>query len=235
MPDASIAPPNRMTPRPPRRAAVSCSGPRCSTPTTCAGRTPGSPTRSSSATTAPRSSCWSGSTRGASRSPSAWPPRSSRSRASTVPVGALDVAFYRDDIGLRPVQPLGPTEVPVDVTDTVGRARRRRAVHRPHGPGRPRRAHRARAAARGAARGAVDRGHRELPIRADFVGQEPADEARRGRACPARRGRRRRATASSSGARVGRGRGMKHLLSIDDLGRDGIVELLRPRRVASSR
>src|SRR5271169_3126799 len=33
-----------------------------------------------------------------------------------IPVGALDVAFYRDDIGLRPVQPLGPTEVPVDVT-----------------------------------------------------------------------------------------------------------------------
>src|SRR6516164_9202072 len=29
-----------------------------------------------------------------------------------VPVGALDVAFYRDDIGLRSVQPLGPTEVP---------------------------------------------------------------------------------------------------------------------------
>src|ERR1019366_7474569 len=28
----------------------------------------------------------------------------------TVPVGALDVAFYRDDIALRPVQPLGPTE-----------------------------------------------------------------------------------------------------------------------------
>src|SRR5262245_43172025 len=30
-----------------------------------------------------------------------------------VPVGALDVAFYRDDIGLRAVSPLGPTEVPV--------------------------------------------------------------------------------------------------------------------------
>ncbi|MDQ1435588.1 MAG: pyrimidine operon attenuation protein / uracil phosphoribosyltransferase, partial [Actinomycetota bacterium] len=27
-------------------------------------------------------------------------------------VGVLDVAFYRDDIGLRPVAPLGPTEVP---------------------------------------------------------------------------------------------------------------------------
>ena len=37
----------------------------------------------------------------------------------SVPVGALDVAFYRDDIGLRPVQPLGSTEVPVDVTDKV--------------------------------------------------------------------------------------------------------------------
>ena len=37
----------------------------------------------------------------------------------TVPVGALDVAFYRDDIGLWPVQPLGPTEVPVDVTGRV--------------------------------------------------------------------------------------------------------------------
>src|SRR5205807_2098712 len=33
-----------------------------------------------------------------------------------VPVGAIDVAFYRDDIGLRRIQPLGPTEVPVDVT-----------------------------------------------------------------------------------------------------------------------
>src|SRR6516162_10790483 len=33
-------------------------------------------------------------------------------------VGALDVAFYRDDIGLRPVAPLGPTEVP-DVAGKV--------------------------------------------------------------------------------------------------------------------
>src|SRR5262249_50094277 len=36
-----------------------------------------------------------------------------------VPVGAIDVAFYRDDIRLRRVQPLGPTEVPVDITDRV--------------------------------------------------------------------------------------------------------------------
>src|SRR5713101_3876891 len=32
-----------------------------------------------------------------------------------VPVGALDVAFYRDDINLRPVAPLGATEVPTDI------------------------------------------------------------------------------------------------------------------------
>src|SRR4029079_990307 len=36
-----------------------------------------------------------------------------------VPVGALDVVYYRDDIGWRAVQPLGPTEVPVDVSGRV--------------------------------------------------------------------------------------------------------------------
>src|SRR5436190_18616930 len=36
-----------------------------------------------------------------------------------VPVGALDVAFYRDDIGLRAVQPLGATEMPGDVSGKV--------------------------------------------------------------------------------------------------------------------
>src|SRR5262245_35191963 len=29
-----------------------------------------------------------------------------------VPLGTLDVAFYRDDIGLRKIAPLGPTQVP---------------------------------------------------------------------------------------------------------------------------
>src|SRR5919198_601575 len=33
-----------------------------------------------------------------------------------VPVGTLDVAFYRDDIGLRPVLPEAVTDVPVDLT-----------------------------------------------------------------------------------------------------------------------
>ena len=88
-----------------------------------------------------------------------------------VPVGALDVAFYRDDIGLRPVQPLGPTEVPVDVSgrtvvlvdDVLFTGRTvRAALDALTELGRPR-------AVQVAV--LVDRGHRELPIRADFVGK----------------------------------------------------------------
>ena len=90
----------------------------------------------------------------------------------SVPVGALDVAFYRDDIGIRPVQPLkGPTEVPIDVTgrtvvlvdDVLFTGRTvRAALDALTELGRPR-------AVRVAV--LVDRGHRELPIRADFVGK----------------------------------------------------------------
>ncbi len=36
-----------------------------------------------------------------------------------VPVGTLDVAFYRDDIGLRPVLPEAATSIPVDLTGKV--------------------------------------------------------------------------------------------------------------------
>ena len=88
-----------------------------------------------------------------------------------VPVGTLDVSFYRDDIGLRPVSPLGPTEVPVDVTGRVvvltddvlftGRTVRA-ALDALVDFGRPRAVQLA---------VLVDRGHRELPIRADYVGK----------------------------------------------------------------
>jgi pyrimidine operon attenuation protein/uracil phosphoribosyltransferase len=84
--------------------------------------------------------------------------------------GALDVAFYRDDIRLRPVAPLGPTEVP-DVTGKVvvlvddvlytGRTARA-ALDALLELGRP---HSVQLAV------LVDRGHRELPIRADYVGK----------------------------------------------------------------
>jgi pyrimidine operon attenuation protein/uracil phosphoribosyltransferase len=88
-----------------------------------------------------------------------------------VPVGALDVAFYRDDISLRPVQPLGPTEVPVDITgrtavivdDVLFTGRTvRSALDAINALGRPRAVQLA---------VLVDRGHRELPIRADYVGK----------------------------------------------------------------
>jgi pyrimidine operon attenuation protein/uracil phosphoribosyltransferase len=87
-----------------------------------------------------------------------------------VPTGALDVAFYRDDIGLRPVAPTGPTEVP-DITDRIvvlvddvlytGRTARA-ALEALLELGRPRAVQLA---------VLVDRGHRELPIRADYVGK----------------------------------------------------------------
>jgi pyrimidine operon attenuation protein/uracil phosphoribosyltransferase len=86
------------------------------------------------------------------------------------PVGALDVAFYRDDIGLRPVAPLGPTEVPdvagkvaVLVDDVLFTGRTvRAALDALLELGRPRAIQLA---------VLVDRGHRELPIRADYVGK----------------------------------------------------------------
>jgi len=88
-----------------------------------------------------------------------------------VPVGALDVAFYRDDIALRPVTPAGPTEIPVDVTGTTvvlvddvlftGRTVRA-ALDALTELGRPQAVQLA---------VLVDRGHRELPIRPDYVGK----------------------------------------------------------------
>jgi pyrimidine operon attenuation protein/uracil phosphoribosyltransferase len=88
-----------------------------------------------------------------------------------VPVGTLDVAFYRDDIGLRPVLPEAVTDIPFDVTGSTvvlvddvlftGRTIRA-ALNALNDYGRARQVQLA---------VMIDRGHRELPIRPDFVGK----------------------------------------------------------------
>ena len=88
-----------------------------------------------------------------------------------VPCGVHDVSMYRDDIGLRPVVPGAVTRVPRELTGTTvvlvddvlytGRTVRA-ALDALADHGRPRAVQLA---------VLVDRGHRELPIRPDFVGK----------------------------------------------------------------
>ena len=88
-----------------------------------------------------------------------------------VPVGTLDVAFYRDDIGIRPVLPEASTEIPGDLAGAVVIL-----VDDVLFTGRTIRAALNALADFGRARAVqlavmVDRGHRELPIRPDYVGK----------------------------------------------------------------
>jgi pyrimidine operon attenuation protein/uracil phosphoribosyltransferase len=89
-----------------------------------------------------------------------------------VPVGVLDITFYRDDIGLRAEAPeVHETRIDFDITDIAvvlvddvlftGRTVRA-AMDALVDFGRP---HAIQLAV------LVDRGHRELPIRADYVGK----------------------------------------------------------------
>jgi pyrimidine operon attenuation protein/uracil phosphoribosyltransferase len=91
---------------------------------------------------------------------------------TTVPVGALDITMYRDDLRLRPARALEHTDIPpggidgrtvVLVDDVLFSGRTIRAALDAIGDvGRPRLVQLA---------VLVDRGHRELPIRADYVGK----------------------------------------------------------------
>ncbi|GAA2994661.1 pyrimidine operon attenuation protein/uracil phosphoribosyltransferase [Microbacterium terrae] len=91
---------------------------------------------------------------------------------AAVPVGSLDVTMYRDDLHRNPTRSPRPTQIPaggidgkvvVLVDDVLFSGRSiRAALDALQDIGRP-------AAVRLAA--LVDRGHRELPIRPDFVGK----------------------------------------------------------------
>ena len=95
-----------------------------------------------------------------------------RIEAVDVPVGSIDIAFYRDDLSrLAEMPELRRTELPFDVDDRdvvlvddviyTGRTARA-AIEAVFSCGRPRSIQLA---------VLVDRGHRELPIRPDYVGK----------------------------------------------------------------
>ena len=88
-----------------------------------------------------------------------------------VPVGILDVAMHRDDLDQRAAPTVHPTVMPFDVTgktvvlvdDVLFSGRTiRAAMDALNDFGRPKKIQLA---------VLVDRGHRELPIKADFVGK----------------------------------------------------------------
>jgi pyrimidine operon attenuation protein/uracil phosphoribosyltransferase len=89
-----------------------------------------------------------------------------------IPVGSLDISLYRDDLGMRKERPVvRKTDIPWDLTDTkvilvddvlfTGRSIRA-AMDALMDFGRPSQIQLA---------VLLDRGHRELPIRADYVGK----------------------------------------------------------------
>jgi pyrimidine operon attenuation protein/uracil phosphoribosyltransferase len=91
---------------------------------------------------------------------------------SKIPIGTLDVTLHRDDLRIRPPKPLVPTSLPVGgiegkdvvlIDDVLFSGRTIRAALDAIGElGRPKTVQLA---------VLVDRGHRELPIRADYVGK----------------------------------------------------------------
>ena len=89
-----------------------------------------------------------------------------------IPAGSLDITMYRDDLRMRPARAIGATDIPsrgiddavvVLVDDVLYSGRTiRAALDALNDVGRPKAVQLA---------VLVDRGHRELPIRADFVGK----------------------------------------------------------------
>ena len=88
-----------------------------------------------------------------------------------VPTGTIDVSMHRDDLGQQPAPNVRPTDIPFDITkktvilvdDVLFSGRTTRAaLDSLNDFGRPSRIQLA---------VLIDRGHRELPIKADFIGK----------------------------------------------------------------
>ncbi|MHB1307921.1 MAG: bifunctional pyr operon transcriptional regulator/uracil phosphoribosyltransferase PyrR [Limisphaerales bacterium] len=101
----------------------------------------------------------------------------SRRWAKRVPVGRLDINMHRDDLARQFAPPVHPTEIPCDlagktvvlVDDVLFSGRTARAaLEALNDLGRPDKVQLA---------VLVDRGHRQLPIQADFVGRQIATGA----------------------------------------------------------
>jgi pyrimidine operon attenuation protein/uracil phosphoribosyltransferase len=97
--------------------------------------------------------------------------RMSEVEGRAITAGALDITMYRDDLRLKPARALEHTEIPDDIDGKIvvlvddvlfsGRTIRA-ALDALNELGRPKAVQLA---------VLIDRGHRELPIRADFVGK----------------------------------------------------------------
>ena len=173
----------------------------------------------------PSSSRSSASTPAAPCSPPGCRSCSPRLHAIEVPLGDLDIAFYRDDVTLRGGAPVvhsthldfdidGRTIVIVDDVMFTGRTVRA-AIEALFDYGRPARVQLAVLA---------DRGHRELPVRPDYVGKN----------LPTARGERVNVHVveidGEDSVSIADDRGgsalMRHLLSINDLTRDDMERIL---------
>ena len=155
-----------------------------------------------------------------------------------VPVGSLDITYYRDDLTRIAHAPIVQrSDLEAEVEPAHRRPRRRRALHRPDRARRARRPDRPRPATGGApGRRSSIAGTASSPIRPDFVGKNLPTSDERDRPRPPardrRRGRGRHRAAGGGGVTVAVGPrtwvAHRHLLDVEGMSREARADH-RPR------